>query len=300
MIDWEWEQLNPWIATQFQWQYGRSPFSDLWVVYLSWIIYFTGIIGIRWMMAQRQRFDRWIHVWAAIYNAIMAVLVGWICVTGVQTLHVAVEERGWALSTADCQRHDGPENERMFYSMYMYYLLRYITFMDTVILALRKKTIPFFHWYQNMAVILLLWSWLQDKCLFGSTATNVICFIQWVRHVYFFCRSIGLRASVLKTIVLLLERARFCLGVIMTAYQMSTCPQSGGLLLTSSINVTMVYIAATFYNSDERVATTRDIRRKRSRRSMMSDTASSNSRINNNNNNSGSKRKRCSTKRSLR
>lgn len=43
------------------------------------------------MMAQRQRFDRWIHVWAAIYNAIMAVLVGWICVTGVQTLHVAVE-----------------------------------------------------------------------------------------------------------------------------------------------------------------------------------------------------------------
>lgn len=31
-----------------------------------------------------------------------------------------------------------------------------------------------------------------------STATNTICFIQWVRHVYFFCRSIGLRASVLK------------------------------------------------------------------------------------------------------
>lgn len=49
-----------------------------------------------------------------------------------------LKERGWALSTADCQRHDGPENERMFYSMYMYYLLRYITFMDTVILALRK------------------------------------------------------------------------------------------------------------------------------------------------------------------
>lgn len=45
------------------------------------------------MMAQRQRFDRWIHVWAAIYNAIMAVLVGWICVTGVQTLHVAVKVR---------------------------------------------------------------------------------------------------------------------------------------------------------------------------------------------------------------
>lgn len=165
---------------------------------------------------------------------------------------------------------------------------------------------------------------MHDHCQLDSiksysTATNVICFIQWVRHVYFFCRSIGLRASVLKvwiglkkgwdqfylystlqTIVLLLERARFCLGVIMTAYQMSTCPQSGGLLLTSSINVTMVYIAATFYNSDERVATTRDIRRKRSRRSMMSDTASSNSRINNNNINSGSKRKRCSTKRSLR
>lgn len=33
---------------------------------------------------------------------------------------------------------------------------------------------------------------------YHSTATNIICFIQWIRHVYFFCRSIGVRASVLK------------------------------------------------------------------------------------------------------
>ena len=107
-----------------------------------------------------------------------------------------------------------------------------------------------------------------------------------------------------QAILLLLERARFGIGVVMTAYQMSTCPQSGGLLLTSTINATMVYIAATFYNSDERVATTRDIRRKRSRRSLMDDSANQSRNNNSNNNNSNSnsrrKRKRCGTKRSLR
>lgn len=66
---------------------------------------------------------------------------------GLLLILVWSKERGWALSTADCQRHDGPENERMFYSMYMYYLLRYITFMDTVVLALRKVGYSIHYWW---------------------------------------------------------------------------------------------------------------------------------------------------------
>ncbi|KAI8137558.1 GNS1/SUR4 family-domain-containing protein [Fennellomyces sp. T-0311] len=260
LFGWDWQQLDPRFSAQFYFVYGKTPLSEVWVVYMSWVAYFTGIIGIRWIMAQRQRFDRKIHSWAAAYNAIMFLLVGWVWVTGVQALWSAVEGLGWSLSRMNCSRHTGEGHEFMFYSMYIYYLLRFITFFDTVILALRKKGIAFFHWYQNMVVILMLWTWLQGQSIFGSTATNIIAFVQLFRHLYFFWRSVGCQVAFLKTMLIWLEQARFGAGVALTAYQMCTCPQSSGLVLTASLNVTMIYMAVN--SIDSPVATTRDLIRK--------------------------------------
>ena len=91
VFKWDWRQLDPREAHQFNFVYGKTPLSETWVVYAGWIAYFTGIIGIRWAMAQRQRLDRQIHAWTSIYNAAMVLLVCWVWVTGVRALYSAVE-----------------------------------------------------------------------------------------------------------------------------------------------------------------------------------------------------------------
>ena len=45
---------------------------------------------------------------------------------------------GWSLMGCNSRHIRGKGHEVMFYSMYVYYLLRFVTFLDTVILALRK------------------------------------------------------------------------------------------------------------------------------------------------------------------
>lgn len=58
---------------------------------------------------------------------------------------------------------------------------------------------------------------------------------------------------------MILQTIQFIAAIALTVYQMSLCPQSNCVLLSASINVTMVYIVVKYYDSKENtVATTRD------------------------------------------
>ncbi|KAI8057527.1 ELO family [Gilbertella persicaria] len=160
---WHWEYLT---IQNFQWIYGSTPMSDLSVIYTSWVVYFIGILSIRWYMAERTRIEK-SHKGILSYNASMILCS--ICVWCLSSWFL------WQLIHTHlgtfCHAPEHPlfntHGKYMLYSMYLCYLLRFYAFLDTVILALRKKSIPFLHWYQHMFVILMMWSWLQDQSIFG-------------------------------------------------------------------------------------------------------------------------------------
>ena len=92
MNTWNWNHLNPTIASEFQWIYGSTPMSDLSVslhnnlcaflinnlnskhkvIYTSWVAYFIVIISVRWYMAERTRIDR-SHKVLQFYNGTMII-----------------------------------------------------------------------------------------------------------------------------------------------------------------------------------------------------------------------------------
>ncbi|KAL9550202.1 hypothetical protein MBANPS3_004831 [Mucor bainieri] len=275
MFIWNWHHLNPAGMNRFQWVYGVTPMSDLSVIYASWVAYFIVIISVRWYMAERTRIDK-THRVLQFYNGSMIVCSTFVWYTSsISTWNIVRHQPG---IFSYCHAAQYPAYHQyggqMFYSMYICYLLRYYVFFDTVILALRKKSIPFLHWYQHMFVILMLWSWIQDQSIFGSLATAIISCVQMFRYCYYFCHCTNSTAVAawIKNVALFFEIIQFIAGITLTGYQMSICPQSNCVLLSASINVTMVYMVVKFYDSSEKaVATTREhyIRRNSSKKELM-------------------------------
>ena len=44
---WDWSQLNPMNAPDFQWEYGVTPFSNWQVIPITWAIYFAVVVGTK-------------------------------------------------------------------------------------------------------------------------------------------------------------------------------------------------------------------------------------------------------------
>ncbi|KAG2204904.1 hypothetical protein INT46_002673 [Mucor plumbeus] len=261
MNTWNWNHLNPTIASEFQWIYGSTPMSDLSVIYTSWVAYFIVIISVRWYMAERTRIDR-SHKVLQFYNGTMIIFSIFVWYTSSTSTWNIMRHQSGIFSYCHAAQYPvfHQYGGKMFYSMYICYLLRYYVFFDTVILALRKKPIPFLHWYQHMFVILMLWSWIQGQSIFGSLATAIISFVQIFRYCYYFCNCTNMKSTAwIKNVVLFFEIVQFIAGITLTGYQMSICPQSNCVLLSASITVTIVYMVVKYYNSSEKaVATTRE------------------------------------------
>lgn len=68
---------------------------------------------------------------------------------------------------------------------------------------------------------------------------------------------------------------QFIAAIALTAYQMSLCPQSNCVLLSASINITMVYMVVKYYDTSEgTVATTREHYKRRNSNKNIHTTAS--------------------------
>ncbi|KAI8072510.1 GNS1/SUR4 family-domain-containing protein [Gongronella butleri] len=243
MIEWAWEQLLPSRADEFEWQYGRTPLSNVCVLYIAWSLYFGGMIYVRWMMAERHRVGRG-HAFILVYNGCMLMLQMIVCCTGAWTLYHRYELALW-----DQQCHPLQLKGRFFYGIYICYLLRYVTLLDTLVLVLRKKPIPFLHWYQHMFAPLILWSWLDDQSVFGGAAISIMSLVQVSRYSYYFVTSLssnGFAKEALMTTVTMLETVQMIAGLLLTVYQRVYCPQSNGVLLSACINISMASIAVTY------------------------------------------------------
>lgn len=50
-------------------------------------------------------------------------------------------------------------------SGYVYFLTKYIEFIDTVLLALKNKRISWLHLYHHSAIVVVTWIWLRARVL---------------------------------------------------------------------------------------------------------------------------------------
>jgi len=91
-----------------------------------------------------------------------------------------------------CEFKPNAVNGKIGFWIYVFYLSKYYEFMDTVILALKKKPIIFLHIWHHAVMIPVTWMWLHDQWLVGSWwCTNVNSLVHAFMYYYYYRSAQG-------------------------------------------------------------------------------------------------------------
>ncbi|KAI8846894.1 GNS1/SUR4 family-domain-containing protein [Chytridium lagenaria] len=181
---WEWEQL--WSPFGFRWAVGTTPLSNLRVIAIAWVIYFSTIIGLRMYMSGREPFK--LTGITAAHNMILclwslAMFLGTITEIAKIAYTRGIDE---VFCTTEAANVQGP----LYYTMYIYYISKFYELLDTVILVLKKKPLIFLHWYHHAFVILMVWTWLQYGIVFSSIGMMANTLVHVFMYYYYYASSL--------------------------------------------------------------------------------------------------------------
>ncbi|KAI8930044.1 ELO family [Entophlyctis helioformis] len=182
---WDWRQLLDY--SDFKWSVGRTPLADLQVILTTWAIYFSTIIGLKIYMRDRPAFK--MASVTAYHNMFLCLISLAMCVAGVVGTYHRATTRG--IDEIFCTSDSESMRGLLQYTMYMYYLSKFVELFDTVILVLKKKPVIFLHWYHHAIVMLMVWSWLQYDVAFATQGMIANTLIHVFMYYYYYASSLG-------------------------------------------------------------------------------------------------------------
>lgn len=89
-----------------------------------------------------------------------------------------------------CLSKGTPMQGGLYFWSYMYYLSKYVEFIDTLLLAAKNKPIGFLHIFHHTLVVPMAYLWLYDAQSSQQLGLMVNCFIHIIMYYYYFLCSI--------------------------------------------------------------------------------------------------------------
>lgn len=145
---------------------------NLWLPIVMSLLYLGGIYSMRVVMANRKPMG--LKDSMVVYNLYQTLLNLWCVIAFVQ------EVRALGMSIVGNPIDNSPEAYRLGFIVWVHYNNKYVEFLDTVFMALRKKDnqITFLHVYHH---VLLVWAWYcatkygtTGDCYFGAICNSFV------------------------------------------------------------------------------------------------------------------------------
>lgn len=132
---------------------------------------------------------RWVGF---VWNIMMSLLSGYMFIGTASTLYENMMREPNVPALLMCDP-EASLSRNMEYWTYLFYLSKFVEYIDTVFLILRKKQVIFLHWYHHMVTCTIVWtSWLYqvpaDQWIGPLTNTFVHIFM----YAYFALTEVGL------------------------------------------------------------------------------------------------------------
>ncbi|KAI8808399.1 GNS1/SUR4 family-domain-containing protein [Cladochytrium replicatum] len=182
---WDWSSLFS--PNDFVWKAGITPMTSLQVILISWVLYFSTIIGIQIYMKNRQPFK--LKTITAYHNlGLCLASLAMFIFTAIDTIE---RYQNHGMGEVFCTTNPKSLKGRLWYTMYIYYLSKFWELFDTVILVLKKKPVIFLHGYHHSIVILLVWVWLEYGIAFASLGMAFNTLIHVFMYYYYYLSSLG-------------------------------------------------------------------------------------------------------------
>lgn len=177
----------------FQWTPGVTPMSDFTHVLVAEVIYFTVIFGLQWLMGPADpkigKKDGAVMRFAmCVHNAILCLLSAAMCAGAGYEAYLRSQRDGvrWLF----CEDIGTKASGGVYYWSYIYYLSKYLEFIDTLFKVLKRKPLDFLHVYHHAVVALMCYNWmmfsqsLQTMGLMCNALVHVFMYYYFALTVY--------------------------------------------------------------------------------------------------------------------
>lgn len=166
----------------FKWEYGITPLSS-YSALLIVPIYFTVLYCTHYYVTNIRRKAYDLNNIVIIHNSLLSIGSGVLFIAIVSELyHLITTTSFWSVY---CDPYGIHTTGRITYIYYVNYIFKYIELLDTVLLALRSKPMPFLHVYHHAATLVLCWSQLSAGSCVQWIPITINLFIHVVMYAYY-------------------------------------------------------------------------------------------------------------------
>jgi len=185
--NWDWEQLTN--ISKFRWEYGVTPFSDLWVVFSFMAAYLIVIFGLQAWMKGRKPFEM-VNA-TRVHNVILCVWSLVMCIGTIIPAYQLYQAHGGRALWCGISK-DTPMMVGLFgYWRYHYYLSKFYELLDTVILVLKKKNLIFLHVYHHAIMLYVSWIWISANYTIAWWGVMTNSLVHVFMYYYYFVATMG-------------------------------------------------------------------------------------------------------------
>jgi len=251
---WDWNQTLITNMDSFRWVHGETPLSDLNVLFVTWICYWSTILTLKFLMSFKTEGFK-LKAIAAAHNMFLCI---WSLVMFVGLCFALKRQHdNFGIRSLFCAANKEQVDPAMFYCLYIFYVSKFYELFDTVILVLKKKPLIFLHWYHHTIVLAMTWSWLHFEMNFACLGMLANTAVHVAMYYYYFAATLGMKVwykKYITTMQLVQFSASFILSIIFKLYSMDggVCigNQFGIFEFSLAVNITFFFLFARFYQQN--------------------------------------------------
>ncbi|KAL4929736.1 elongation of very long chain fatty acids protein [Aspergillus undulatus] len=188
IFDKAFEAVMGYPASEFEFVEGKTPMSTLPETAVMLIVYYVTIFGGREIMKNRPAFK--LSFLFKVHNLILTVVSAILLALFVEQLLPTLWNHGVFYTICD---HRGGWTQPLIVLYYLNYLNKYLEFLDTVFLFLKKKPLTFLHTYHHGATALLCYTQLIGLTAVQWVPITINLLVHVVMYWYYFQSARGIR-----------------------------------------------------------------------------------------------------------
>ncbi|GAP84146.1 putative fatty acid elongase [Rosellinia necatrix] len=175
-------------ADDFRFVAGKTPLSTLRESLIFSVVYYSIIFGGREWMRNREPFK--LKTLFLIHNFILTSVSAVLLALFVEQLVPTVARHGLFYAICDAQ---GGWTQPLVVLYYLNYLTKYLEFLDTVFLFLKKKPLTFLHCYHHGATAFLCYTQLVGSTSVSWVVISLNLTVHVVMYWYYFQSARGVK-----------------------------------------------------------------------------------------------------------
>ncbi|KAJ5586742.1 uncharacterized protein N7459_002507 [Penicillium hispanicum] len=188
IFDKAYEYLMGYPASEFKFVEGVTAMSTFKETAALMVTYYVVIFGGREVMKNFPAFK--LNTLFMIHNLFLTIVSGILLVLFIEQLLPTIWHHGVFYSICD---HRGGWTQPLIMLYYLNYLNKYVEFIDTVFLVLKKKPLTFLHTYHHGATALLCYTQLIGLTAVQWVPITINLLVHVVMYWYYFQSARGIR-----------------------------------------------------------------------------------------------------------